>query len=195
MDSVAGAESTLAVVGGKSEGLNRRFPGSSITGALGLTGHTAIWRLYSDRVVVGILPRYFAGKKPSAVDVFELSDILGCSELDGERERTQMERRTSGGLLGALSDASNDRSVHSLRLVTPKGDVEILVNDLGERRQFILQLDGLLSSIHQLPPPVSPVVTTDSEVPAQLERLASLREQGLLTDDEFSAAKSKWRGA
>ncbi len=41
------------------------------------------------------------------------------------------------------------------------------------------------------PPPTAPAASPDDDVVAKLERLADLRAQGLLTDDEFLAAKAK----
>jgi hypothetical protein len=41
------------------------------------------------------------------------------------------------------------------------------------------------------PPPAAPAASADDDVVAKLERLADLRAQGLLTDDEFLAAKAK----
>jgi hypothetical protein len=44
------------------------------------------------------------------------------------------------------------------------------------------------------PPPPSPAVA-DSSPANELQRLAELHEQGILTDDEFSQAKAKVLGA
>lgn len=40
-------------------------------------------------------------------------------------------------------------------------------------------------------PPAAPVAADEDDVVAKLERLADLRAKGLLTDDEFLAAKAK----
>ena len=44
------------------------------------------------------------------------------------------------------------------------------------------------------PPPPAPVGGGGGDMTAELERLASLRNQGVLTDDEFAAAKAKLLG-
>jgi Short C-terminal domain len=46
------------------------------------------------------------------------------------------------------------------------------------------------------PPPPAPTAadTGGSDVTAELERLAGLRNQGVLTDEEFAAAKAKLLG-
>jgi predicted component of type VI protein secretion system len=44
-----------------------------------------------------------------------------------------------------------------------------------------------------LPPPAAPV-SGGADVTAELERLATLRNQGVLTDEEFAAAKAKLLG-
>lgn len=41
------------------------------------------------------------------------------------------------------------------------------------------------------PPPAEPVVSNDSDALSRLERLAALKERGILTDEEFSAQKRK----
>lgn len=43
------------------------------------------------------------------------------------------------------------------------------------------------------PPPAAPV-SGGADVTAELERLATLRNQGVLTDEEFAAAKAKLLG-
>jgi multidrug resistance efflux pump len=44
------------------------------------------------------------------------------------------------------------------------------------------------------PPPPAPAGTGGSDVTAELERLAGLRNQGVLSDEEFAAAKAKLLG-
>jgi hypothetical protein len=44
------------------------------------------------------------------------------------------------------------------------------------------------------PPAPAPAGTGGSDVTAELERLAGLRNQGVLSDEEFSAAKAKLLG-
>jgi multidrug resistance efflux pump len=44
------------------------------------------------------------------------------------------------------------------------------------------------------PPPPAPAGTGGSDVTAELERLAALRNQGVLSDEEFAAAKAKLLG-
>ena len=44
------------------------------------------------------------------------------------------------------------------------------------------------------PPPPAPVGGGGGDMTAELERLASLRNQGVLSDDEFVAAKAKLLG-
>jgi hypothetical protein len=44
------------------------------------------------------------------------------------------------------------------------------------------------------PPPPAPARTGGSDVTAELERLAGLRNQGVLSDEEFAAAKAKLLG-
>jgi hypothetical protein len=44
------------------------------------------------------------------------------------------------------------------------------------------------------PPPPAPAGTGGSDVTAELERLAGLRNQGVLNDEEFAAAKAKLLG-
>jgi hypothetical protein len=44
------------------------------------------------------------------------------------------------------------------------------------------------------PPPAAPAAAADDSLTAELERLGSLRNQGLLTDEEFAAAKAKLIG-
>ncbi|MGH2475834.1 MAG: SHOCT domain-containing protein [Candidatus Limnocylindrales bacterium] len=44
------------------------------------------------------------------------------------------------------------------------------------------------------PPPPTAADTRGSDVAAELERLAGLRNQGVLTDEEFAAAKAKLLG-
>jgi len=44
-----------------------------------------------------------------------------------------------------------------------------------------------------VPPPAAPA-SGGTDVTAELERLASLRNQGVLTDEEFAAAKAKLLG-
>jgi hypothetical protein len=48
----------------------------------------------------------------------------------------------------------------------------------------------------QVPPPAPPAVASPggTDVVAELQKLAGLREQGILTDDEFAAAKAKLLG-
>ena len=41
------------------------------------------------------------------------------------------------------------------------------------------------------PPPAAPAAPPQDELTAKLEQLASLHNQGILTDEEFSAAKAK----
>lgn len=43
------------------------------------------------------------------------------------------------------------------------------------------------------PPPAAPAPTSDDSV-AQLQKLADLHKQGILTDEEFTAAKAKTLG-
>lgn len=45
----------------------------------------------------------------------------------------------------------------------------------------------------QAPPPAAPVAAEDATV-AKLKELAALHSQGILTDDEFAAAKAKALG-
>ena len=44
------------------------------------------------------------------------------------------------------------------------------------------------------PPAPAPPAAGGSDMTAELERLAALRNQGVLTDDEFAAAKAKLLG-
>ena len=44
------------------------------------------------------------------------------------------------------------------------------------------------------PPPAPAAPASEDPTTAELERLASLRNQGMLTDDEFAAAKAKLLG-
>jgi hypothetical protein len=44
------------------------------------------------------------------------------------------------------------------------------------------------------PPPAPAAPAAENATTAELERLASLRSQGMLTDDEFAAAKAKLLG-
>jgi hypothetical protein len=43
----------------------------------------------------------------------------------------------------------------------------------------------------EAPPPAAPAAPPQDELTAKLEQLASLHNQGILTDEEFSAAKAK----
>ena len=44
------------------------------------------------------------------------------------------------------------------------------------------------------PPPPPPSAPAGSDTVAELERLAALKQQGVLTDEEFAAAKAKLLG-
>lgn len=66
-----------------------------------------------------------------------------------------------------------------------------------QRAEQAAAADAFAQQQQQAPPPppqsVAPPPPADSTV-AELERLASLQAQGLLTPDEFSAAKAKLLG-
>jgi hypothetical protein len=58
-------------------------------------------------------------------------------------------------------------------------------------RQAAYQQQQYAAAPPAAPPPAAPAASADDDVVAKLERLADLRAQGLLTDDEFLAAKAK----
>ena len=46
----------------------------------------------------------------------------------------------------------------------------------------------------QAPPPAAPAAAPEEDAAAKLEKLAELHTQGVLTDEEFAAAKAKALG-
>lgn len=50
-------------------------------------------------------------------------------------------------------------------------------------------------AVQQAPPPAAPTPTEEDPTVAKLKQLAELHAQGVLTDEEFSAAKAKLLGA
>ncbi len=53
---------------------------------------------------------------------------------------------------------------------------------------------GVAAAAAQPPPPPAPTAPAGGDTMAQLEKLADMKAKGLLTDDEFAAAKAKLLG-
>jgi hypothetical protein len=67
----------------------------------------------------------------------------------------------------------------------------------GEKKKVIqrfLQALGEVLPNTPEPQPNAPVSTSDSDPAAELEKLAELHDQGVLSDDEFAAAKARTLG-
>src|SRR5689334_14297711 len=69
-----------------------------------------------------------------------------------------------------------------------------------ERQQYEDEQDGRISDVeqqqasYQQPPAPAPAPAPASPMVDQLNQLAALHQQGVLTDDEFAAAKAKLIG-
>ena len=72
-----------------------------------------------------------------------------------------------------------------------------------ERAQYDADQDARISNLeqqqpaqpqYQQPPPQAPAPAASSPMIDQLNQLAALHQQGVLTDDEFAAAKAKLFG-
>ena len=50
---------------------------------------------------------------------------------------------------------------------------------------------GAADAAAQQPPPPAPAASASDDTMAELETLADMKSKGLLTDDEFAAAKAK----
>jgi Short C-terminal domain len=67
----------------------------------------------------------------------------------------------------------------------------------GQRRTQQNQVNDQAQAAYantQAPPPAAPAPAQPADSTAELERLAKLHESGALSDEEFSAAKSKLLG-
>lgn len=65
-----------------------------------------------------------------------------------------------------------------------------------QRQEYAQQPDYAPQPAYVAPPPAPPPAAASGggDVTAELERLAGLRSQGVLTDEEFAAAKAKLLG-
>ena len=66
-----------------------------------------------------------------------------------------------------------------------------------QQQEYAQQADYAQQQAYAAPPPPpapAPAGTGGSDVTAELERLAGLRSQGVLSDEEFAAAKAKLLG-
>ena len=66
-----------------------------------------------------------------------------------------------------------------------------------QQQEYAQQADYAQQQAYAAPPPPpapAPAGTGGSDVTAELERLAGLRNQGVLSDEEFAAAKAKLLG-
>lgn len=77
-----------------------------------------------------------------------------------------------------------DRTTHSLRVEAPYATDMKNGHAIASAGQALLNASGIATV----------TVTNDSDIAGQLEKLSNLHKKGILSDDEFAAAKSKLLG-
>lgn len=77
-----------------------------------------------------------------------------------------------------------DRTTHSLRVEAPYATDMKNGHAIAPAGQALLNASGIATV----------TVTNDSDIAGQLEKLSNLHKKGILSDDEFAAAKSKLLG-
>jgi len=78
-----------------------------------------------------------------------------------------------------------------------QADQDARISDLEQQQQYQQQGNQQPDQYQQPPPPAPPPPAPAASSPMidQLNQLAALHQQGVLTDDEFAAAKAKLFGS
>lgn len=132
------------------------------------------------------------GEPEKLLDVFGESDITKKTGLG--RAATAV---FTGGANLVLSPnqrgnlyltISTDKQTHSLFLEMPKA------SDIKAMNKIVSAGKGVLHATTQSSPAGDPKPGGGSDLPEQLQRLSQLKDQGVLSEEEFAAAKAKLLG-
>ena len=133
------------------------------TGKEGKSGGMALIAL-TDRRILILDKRLFAGTQTIAIDLDKVNSITGDTGM------------FFGGF--KIQDGGDERDVGQVAKASVMPFVE-RVQQAIEARKIELRR------------PAEPAPASDGDVVSQLERLAELKERGILTDDEFAEQKAK----
>src|SRR5215475_2908174 len=110
------------------------------------------------------------------------------------RRRRQLLRAAVVG--GGAYMAGKSHARHSMEQQQYEDEQDARISDLEQQQQggYQQQGDYQQQGGYQQAPPPAPAPAPSSPMVDQLNQLAALHQQGVLTDDEFAAAKAKLIG-
>lgn len=133
------------------------------TGKEGKSGGMALIAL-TDRRILILDKRLFAGTQTIAIDLDKVNSITGDTGM------------FFGGF--KIQDSGNERDVGQVAKASVMPFVERVQQAIEARKSEARRM-------------VEPAPTSNGDIVSQLERLAELKERGILTDDEFAEQKAK----
>jgi len=113
---------------------------------------------------------------------------MGRPSLLGTAARTAVVAGTATAVVGGVSKHQASKAQQSAEAQANQQDQQAAAMQAAADQAVAQQMAAQQAA----PPPAAPGVTDDTV--AQLERLAQLKAQGILTDEEFAAQKAKLLG-
>jgi hypothetical protein len=111
---------------------------------------------------------------------------MGRGGLVGTAARTAVVAGTATAVVGGVSRRGEAKAQQA-------ADAQAYQQEQQEAAMQAAAQQAVAQQQAAAPPPPPPAAAGDPTI-AELERLASLKQQGILTDEEFAAAKAKLLG-
>jgi len=113
---------------------------------------------------------------------------MGRPGLVGMAARTAVVAGTATAVSGRVAHRQQSRYADQ------QAEEQAAAQQQWEAEQYQAQQAAAQQAAAAPPPPPPPAPAAGVDVVAELQKLAALKEQGILSDDEFAAAKAKLLG-